>query len=93
MSSFLGKIKDIIGGGQFDDLYYEDEMTSDFQPIDNRLNSMSGEPAELVPTSTNQSGIVVSEQSSEKVESILVMKRFVNKLHYAKSRTSFRCDG
>ena len=69
MSSFLGKIKDIIGGGQFDDLYYEDEMNSGYQQIDNRLNPMAGEPAELVPTSTNQSGIVVSEQSSEKVES------------------------
>ena len=72
MSNFLGKLKDIIGGGQLDYQYYEQEMESisspDFQSQDNSYNNFSEVPGEAMIPSASNSRFVSSEKSSEKMD-------------------------
>ena len=72
MSNFLGKLKDIIGGGQSDYQYYEQEMetmaSQDFQGQDLNLGSFSEMPGEMISSSSNNSHFVPQEKSSAKME-------------------------
>ena len=72
MSNFLGKLKDIIGGGQSDYQYYEQEMetmaSQDFQVQDLNLSSFSEMPGEMISSSSNNSHFVPQEKSSAQME-------------------------
>lgn len=72
MSNFLGKLKDIIGGGQSDYQYYEQEMetiaSQDFQSQDINLNSFSEVQGEMISSSSNSSHFVPQEKASAKME-------------------------
>ena len=58
MSNFLGKLKDIIGGGQQDYQYYEDEIetmaTQDLPQEQNPVDSIAESPAETPAQSTSR---------------------------------------
>ena len=75
MSNFLGKLKDIIGGGQADYQYYDQEVNSlssqDFQTTEGNFNNfteMSGISGETPVPSTNNSHLTRQENPSSKME-------------------------
>ncbi|BAQ66707.1 cell division protein SepF [Geminocystis sp. NIES-3709] len=59
MSNFLGKLKDIIGGGQQDYQYYEDEIetmaTQDLSQEQKTVDSVAESPSETPVESSNSS--------------------------------------
>lgn len=72
MSNFLGKLKDIIGGGQLDYQYYEQEMESisspSFQAAEDNFDSFSEAKGELAKPSMSHDRFATSEQSLAKME-------------------------
>ena len=72
MSNFLGKLKDIIGGGQSDYQYYEQEVDSlsnqDFQTTEGNFSSFTEMSGETPAPSTNNSHLARQEQTSSKME-------------------------
>ena len=73
MSNFLGKLKDIIGGGQLDYQYYEQEdsgiSSQDFQSSEGNYNSFTEISEETpVPSSVSNSHLTRQEKPSTKME-------------------------
>jgi cell division inhibitor SepF len=72
VSNFLGKLKDIIGGGQLDYQYYEQEMqgisSQDFPSQDSTFNSFSEAPGEMTTSPSYSSRLTPKDKSSEKTE-------------------------
>ena len=72
MSNFLGKLKDIIGGGQSDYQYYEQEVDSlsnqDFQTTEGNFSGFAEMSGETPAPSTNNSHLARQEKTSSKME-------------------------
>lgn len=72
MSNFLGKLKDIIGGGQGDYQYYEEEIesmaTQEMPPAESQINEVAPPPKVETPAPVNPAPSASRRRSRESKE-------------------------